>query len=106
MVQLSTTLVTPTLLWLLRALTYQAGAMLPWLLLYGLNCLGSVVLIIIISLTILYRNSSYDDIHIVNVLWFVLPLTIFVLYTCLWCYVFTVYRKFKSYKNDIYYVQT
>ena len=88
------------------ALANKPGAMLPWLIVYGLNCLGSIILSIIISLTILYRDSFYGDIHIVNVLWFILPLTIFVLYTILWCYIFSVYRKFKSYKNDIYYVKT
>ena len=88
------------------ALANSPRAMLPWLILYGLVSLGSIVLSVIIALTIVFRDNYLGDVEMINVLWFVLPLTIFIMYTILWCFVFHVYRKFKTFKNDIYYVRT
>ena len=88
------------------ALASSPGALVPWLVLYGLVTAGSLVLSVVVALTILLRDTSLGDVRLVTVLWFTLPLAIFIMYTLLWCFVFSVYRKFKSYKKDIYYVRT
>merc|ERR1712227_532143 len=54
-------------------------AMLPWLILYGLVSMGSIVLSVIIA----FRDNYLGDVEMINVLWFVLPLTIFIMYTIL-----------------------
>ena len=88
------------------ALAGSPGAFVPWLILYGLVSAGSVVLSVIIALTVILRDDYLGDIDLVNVIWFALPLTIFVLYTALWCFVYSVYRKIKTSKKDMYFVRT
>ena len=86
------------------ALANNPRALVPWLVMYGLVSAGSLVLSVVIALTIIWRDEYLGDVELINVLWFVVPLAIFILYTVIWCFVFNVYRKFKSYKNDIYYI--
>ena len=88
------------------ALASNSTAFLPWLLLYGILAMGSLALSVIVSLTILFRDNYLGDVDLTNIVWFLIPLAIFILYTFLWCIVFNVYRKLSSYKNDIYYVRT
>jgi len=88
------------------ALSHNPSAFLPWLVLYGIITFGSLVLSVIVTLTILFRDNYRGDVDLADIVWFLLPLSIFILYTILWCIIFSVYRKLASYKNDIYYVRT
>ena len=88
------------------ALSANPKAFIPWLLLYGIITFGSLVLSVIVSLTIVFRDHYRGDVDLANVAWFLLPLAIFILYSFLWCIIFNVYRKLNTYKNDIYYVKS
>ena len=88
------------------ALSHNPTAFLPWLVLYAIITFGSLVLSVIVSLTILFRDNYRGDVDLADIVWFLLPLAIFILYTLLWCIIFSVYRKLVTFKNDIYYVRT
>ena len=88
------------------ALSHNPTAFLPWLVLYAIITFGSLVLSVIVSLTIIFRDNYRGDVDLADIVWFLLPLAIFILYTLLWCIIFSVYRKLATFKNDIYYVRT
>jgi len=58
------------------ALSHNPTAFLPWLILYGFITFGSLVLSVIVTLTILFRDNYRGDVDLTNIVWFLLPLSL------------------------------
>merc|ERR1719483_160422 len=77
-------------------LSQRHVALLPWLIVYLITALlGSVVLATIIPLTIGFRDRDFGDVEMEEVVWFLIPLLLFVFYSILWIIVLQVYIKLR-----------
>ena len=80
---------------------------LPWLVVYGVaGVMGSLVLAIMVPLTIVFRDRDLGDVKMILVVWFILPLFLFICYAILWSFIFSVFLKFRKLQSSIYYIET
>jgi len=88
------------------ALGRRPATFLPWLVVYGVaGGLGSLVLAFMVPLTITFRDRDLGDVRMVHVVWFILPLFLFIFYAILWSFVLSVFLKFRKLQSTIYYVE-
>jgi len=88
------------------ALGRRPVTFLPWLVVYGVaGVLGSLVLAFMVPLTITFRDRDLGDVEMVHVVWFILPLFLFIFYSILWSFILSVFLKFRKLQSTIYYVE-
>ena len=88
------------------ALGKKKVSFIPWLVVYGIAGISSLVLAIMVPLTIVFRDRDIGDVKMINVVWFILPLILFIFYALLWAFVFNVFLKLRKLKSSIYYIET
>ena len=98
--------ITVNLLLVGGAMGRRPASFIPWLVVYGVAALGSLVLAIMVPLTIVFRDRDLGDVKMINVVWFILPLILFILYAFLWAFVFSVFLKLRKLKSSIFYIET